>query len=100
MGQPLVIDNTNPTKEDRKRYIVAAQEAGFQIIGYYFQSQLSECIERNSSRIDRERIPENGIRGTHAKLEIPSIEEGFDKLFYVSVSENGRFVVEEWKNEV
>ncbi len=100
MGQPFVVDNTNPTKMDRKRYIVPAQEAEFQRIGYYFQSQLSTCLERNERRTDKERIPENGIRGTYSRLELPLIEEGFDELFYVTISGVGRFVVKEWKDEV
>jgi hypothetical protein len=33
-------------------------------------------------------------------LELPSLEEGFDKLYYVRVDGNGGFVVEEWKDEV
>ena len=36
MRQPFVIDNTNPTRKDRVRYIPLVQDAGFQVIGYYF----------------------------------------------------------------
>ena len=41
-----------------------------------------------------------GVRGTHARLEIPSPDEGFDALFYVRMDEKQGFVVEDWQNEV
>ncbi len=31
---PLVVDNTNPRKKDRQRYIPTARENGFSITGY------------------------------------------------------------------
>lgn len=100
MKQSFVIDNTNPTVEDRERYLGAVKGTEFEIIGYYFQSQLSVCIERNNSRSEAERIPERGIRGVYSKLEIPTLNEGFDRLYYVSIKENGEFVIGDWKDEV
>ena len=35
-GTSFVVDNTNPTRKDRERYIVPAKENGYRIIGYYF----------------------------------------------------------------
>jgi len=97
--QPLVVDNTNPTKTDRKKYITIAKEHKFSITGYYFKSSLSDSLERNSKRTGKENIPEIGIKGTYNKLEIPVFEEGFDQLYYVSIVNNS-FKVEEWTNEV
>ena len=48
--QPFVVDNTNPTKEDRRKYIEAAKAAGFRVVGYYFQSQVEDCKRRNENR--------------------------------------------------
>jgi hypothetical protein len=33
-------------------------------------------------------------------MELPSLDEGFDQLFYVRIEEGGGFVVEEWQDEV
>lgn len=98
--QPFVIDNTNPTIEDRARYILPARAAGFRVSGYYFQSSSKDAIDRNNNRPQAERVPEKGIRGTFNKLQMPSLDEGFDRLFYVKINEASAFVVEEWADEV
>ena len=47
---PFVVDNTNPTRAERRVYIQAAKEAGFRVIGYYFQSRVEDCQRRNEQR--------------------------------------------------
>ncbi len=98
--QNFVVDNTNPRVEDRQRYILPAKDAGFEVIGYYFESKLTAMLERNRLRLGKERIPEAGIRAAYNKLQIPSLGEGFDKLYYVKIDPQGSFMVEEWQNEV
>lgn len=98
--QNLVVDNTNPAREDRVPYIQAAKAAGFRVTGYYFQSKTSEAIERNAAREESKRIPEKGILGTSGRLELPTLDEGFDELFYVSIGSDGGFEVQEWDDEV
>jgi predicted kinase len=93
--QAFVVDNTNPTIEARKKYMEAAKQAGFRVMGYYFRSQLKEAIQRNNLRAGKACIPEKGLRATYAKLQIPSFSEGFDALYYV-VQKNGSFLVKEW----
>jgi predicted kinase len=97
--QNFVIDNTNPRVDDRKRYIIPAKEAHFEVIGYYFESQLTAVLQRNQSRLGKERIPEAGIRSTYNKLLIPRLEEGFDRLYYVTIDSQDLFVVKEWQKE-
>lgn len=97
--QPFVVDNTNPTKEERGKYISLAKANKFKVIGYYFQSKLVEALDRNSQRIGKEKIPDIGIKGTFNKLILPCIEEGFDELYYVE-TENNEFIVKKWTNEI
>jgi predicted kinase len=98
--QRLVIDNTNPTAGERAPYIAVAKAAGFTAIGYYFQSKVEDCLARNASRPAGQRVPDKAILGTYNRLEIPRIEEGFDRLLYVRLGEDGGFIVEDWRDEV
>ncbi len=97
--QPFVIDNTNPSTEERARYIWPARHGGFRVIGYYFRSSVKEALARNARRTGKARIPEKGIFGTYKRLRLPDFEEGFDDLYYVHMDEAGRFIVERWLDE-
>jgi len=97
--QSFVIDNTNLTKDERNQYIDDAKNAGFEVIGYYFKSSINEAIERNEQREGKEKVPLIAIRGSHAKLELPSLSEGYAKLFYVYI-DNEIFIVEEYNDEI
>lgn len=96
--QKFVVDNTNPCILDRQKYISLAKEAGFEIVGYYFCSNISRALERNRNR--KNCVPEKAILSTFQKLEIPSYKEGFDQLYYVEIAEKNQFIVKEWQNEV
>jgi predicted kinase len=98
--QKFVIDKTNLTREEREKYIKCAKSFGFKVIGYYFQTNLEKAIERNNWREGKAKIPEKGILGAFKRLQIPQFNEGFDELFYVSINEENKFVVEDWKDEV
>ena len=91
--QSFVIDNTNPTKGDRARYIAPARAAGFRSVAYFFKSTVREAIQRNNQRKLKAKVPPAAIAGTFKKLEPPSVEEGFDDIFTVEVVPEGRFRV-------
>lgn len=99
-GQSLVIDNTNPTRSDRARYLAPAKEYGFRTVGCYFRSSVSDSIRRNADRRDGERVPDVAIRGTHAKLERPACSEGFDELLYIAPLDSGGFSTLPWSDEI
>lgn len=99
LQQPFVVDNTNPTKSERAKYIALAKAHQFKVIGYYFQSKLGDSLQRNSRRTGKENIPEVGIKGTYNRLELPDFAEGFDEIYYVEI-ENQQFNVKPWTNEI
>ena len=98
--QPFVVDNTNPSVEERARYIKHARFGGFRVVGYYFCSRPKEALARNKQRAGKARIPEKGILGTYKLLRVPTIEEGFDELYRVRVDEKGCFVIEKCSENV
>ena len=95
-GIDFVVDNTNPTREDRARYIPVAKEHGYRIVGYFMQSRLQECIARNNLREGKERIPAKAIAMTSNILEMPSFDEGFDELYFVA-NDGSEMIISEWR---
>ncbi len=95
-GRSFVVDNTNPTRADRQRYIPLAKSAGYRVVGCFLQSRLQDCIARNEQRTGKAHIPPNAIAATSNRLEMPDLEEGFDELYFVSY-ENGEINISEWR---
>lgn len=89
----IVIDNTNMTRSDRARYIQRAKAYGFEVISYYFETDLNSTLQRNSQREGKANIPEKGVKATFYRLEIPNITEGFDTLFTIKLVENNGFSI-------
>jgi predicted kinase len=98
-GQRFVVDNTNPTRAERAVYIQAARDKKFAAIGYYFSSLAEDAMARNALRTGKERVPDVVVKGTLAKLERPSLDEGFDTLYYVAIVD-GEFRIREWNDEI
>lgn len=95
-GKSFAVDNTNPTRADRQRYIPLAQYWGYKVVGYFMESKLQTCIERNNQRSGKAKIPVTAIAATANKLQLPSFDEGFDELYFVK--NNGQIMtIEEWR---
>lgn len=82
-GKNIVVDNTNPRIADRSRYIKLGKEAGYHIVGYFFESKIKDCIRRNDSREGKARLPAKAIAATSNKLQMPTKDEGFDELYFI-----------------
>jgi len=93
-SQRFVVDNTNPTVDDRRRYVAPAIRAGFRVIGYWFDVPLGEAIERNGGRSGRERVLVKSVLGTFRRLEPLSYDEGFDELYRVRPGPERSFIVD------
>jgi len=87
--QPFVVDNTNPTPAERRRYVEPARAAGFRVIGYLVEVDPAVALARNAERAGRARISERGVLGTAKRFIRPSPEEGFDELWHATAAPDG-----------
>ncbi len=99
LGHSVVVDNTNPTAEERARLISLGRATGSRIVGYYFESRIGDALERNRSREGKARVPDVAIFATAKKLERPSYAEGFDELFQVCLDPSGGFTLAAWHSQ-
>lgn len=82
IGRSFAVDNTNPQRTDRARYIPAAKAAGYRVIGCYMDTHIVDCMAR--SRTGQIRHPAASIASLSRKLEVPTLSEGFDELYFVN----------------
>jgi predicted kinase len=92
--QRFVVDNTNPTAADRRRYSEPARAAGFKVIGYLVEVDAAEALARNDERVGKRRVPVGGVIGTARRLIRPTPEEGFDELWHATAAPGGGWRVE------
>ena len=95
----IVLDNTNVTLALRQQYISRLKENQYRICGYYFKTDLERSFQWNKLRAENEIVPDVGILDKHRKLELPSISEGYDDLYYVDFIDN-QLLIKNWNNEV
>lgn len=85
LQQPFVLDNTNPTREVRAPWIGLARARGFPVVAYWFDVPLADALARNALREGVLRIPDAGVKMTHARLGPPQLDEGFEAVHRVQV---------------
>ena len=90
----FVVENTNLTRAVRAQYIAVAKNAGFRVVGYYFESPAIDAVNRNKLRPEHEHVPGVAIWAANKRLELPAIEEGFDELYRVKMLQLAGFAVE------
>ena len=99
-SMPLVVDNTNVTIADRKRYIDLALDHRYTIIGYYFEASLQSCLERNAGRTGRQFVPDRGVIAKYKALQKPTLAEGYTQLVYVHLSAENQFILKPCPDEI
>jgi predicted kinase len=83
-GRSVVVDNTNPSPEERAPLVAAARAAGLPVRAVWVDTPLEECLARvetrNATREERARVPLVGVLSARRRFRPPSEDEGFDRV--------------------
>jgi predicted kinase len=79
-GRSVVVDNTNPSREDRAGVLALAHDSGIPARAVWVDVPFSTCLERNLAREGRARVPVVGVLRTRKVLVPPSRGEGFARV--------------------
>src|SRR3712207_653540 len=85
----FVVDKTNATAAERRRYVEPALGHGYAVLAYWFDTPVAETLARNAQRSGSARIPVAGVLGTRKLLEPPRPEEGFASVWRVTGAAGG-----------
>ena len=72
-----------------------ARAHGARVIGYFFDVTTRQAVARNAERTGRQKVPNVAIFTVAKRLEAPTLGEGFDQLFRVTLTEQRTFAVSE-----
>ncbi len=95
-GRSVVVDNTNPRRDDRAALIAIARAHGAKAIAYYFDVTTRAATARNQTRTGRGRVPPVAIFTVAKRLQPPARSEGFDEVYRVTLDEKHAPVVTAW----
>jgi len=82
----VVIDNTNPARSDRKRFISLAQNLGVLSIKCFLFDSPTELVQHLNVFRERQtegvvkRIPKDAYDKYYGRFEMPNVEEGFVEI--------------------
>ncbi|WP_198679460.1 ATP-binding protein [Thermomonospora amylolytica] len=79
-GRDVVVDNTNPSPEERAPIIAVAREHGAAVRAVHLDVPVEICLTRNERRRGRARVPVVAIMAARGRLVPPSPAEGFDRV--------------------
>ena len=85
-GRSVVVDNTNPSAEERAPLVAAARAAAVPVRAVWVDTPPSVCEERNAAREEGVRVPLVGVLATRRRLRPPTRDEGFDRVDVVRPS--------------
>ena len=81
-GKSVVLDATNLTVSRRKEWIDLAKDNGADAVAVFLDTPFEECVKRNE---DRDRVvPMDVMERMRDTLEIPTEDEGFDRVIEIN----------------
>lgn len=88
-GRSVVVDNTNPSSDERTPLVAIARAAGVRVVSYWFVTTVADAMARNAARAGAARVADVGIFSVAKRMRAPSDEEGFDARFEVRIATDG-----------
>ena len=79
-GKAVVVDNTNPSSEDRAPLVDIARELGVPVRAIFVDTPQAVALARNRARAGRALVPDAGFFATLRRLIPPTTAEGFDSV--------------------
>jgi len=79
-GRVVCFDATNTTKERRRPLLRIARRYQAEVEGVVFIEERDVLLERNASRPPGKKVPEGVLIEKLQELELPSFDEGFDRI--------------------
>ncbi|WP_243336558.1 AAA family ATPase [Anaeromyxobacter soli] len=92
-GLPVVVDDTNPRREDRAVLVELARALGLRPVLYWFPPDVRASLARNAGRSGKAQVPKVAIFATARRLEAPEPAEGFAAAYEVRAAPEGAFLV-------
>jgi predicted kinase len=79
-GRTVVVDNTNPSREERAALVALGRAAGTRVRAVWVDVPFDTCLQRNLAREGRARVPVQGLLATRKRFVPPTTEEGFERV--------------------
>jgi predicted kinase len=77
-GTSVVLDNTNPSVEERAPLVCLARRHSCAVVAVYVDTPIDIAAARNAAREGAARVPDVGFYATVKRLVPPTEAEGFD----------------------
>lgn len=90
-GHSVAVDNTNPSPQEWRPLVAAAQAHGATTVAYWFVPDLAAAMARNAARDAAARVPDVGLYATVKRLRQPGPADGFDRRYAVRFDGAGGF---------
>ena len=75
-GRSVVVDGTNPSREERAALLALGQQHGVPVRAVWLDVPFETCVRRNDAREGRARVPAVGLLATRRRLGAATPDEG------------------------
>lgn len=89
----IVIDGVNATLPQRVRYFKKLEGRKYKVIAYVMTTPLEDALVMNKQRSRRQHLPDNIVITNFKRLIPPTLGEGFDEIYHVTINGAGYDIV-------